>query len=106
MNTLEKIMDYVIKPLTHICNCSLIHGVFPDCFKIVKVLPLHKGNSKYIVSNYRPELEKNHSTCYAVNEIVKTIMNTIEGGMYGVGEFIDLKKAFDTVDHSLLIKRF
>ena len=54
MNTFKKIMDYVIKPLTYICNCSLIQGVFSDCLKIAKVLPLHKGNDKHNVSNYRP----------------------------------------------------
>ena len=35
-------------------NMSLTHGVFPNELKIAKVIPLYKGDSKCILSNYRP----------------------------------------------------
>ena len=50
--------------------------------------------------------EKNHSTNLALNEMVDMIVSAMDNKMYSVGVFIDLKKAFDTVNHSLLIKKF
>ena len=41
-------------PLTVLFNYALLFGVFSDSLKIAKVVPIHKGNSKSSVSNYRP----------------------------------------------------
>ena len=49
-------------------------------------------------------LEKNMSTSLAVLELVEEITNAIDDCKSTVGVFIDLKKAFDTVDHDILIK--
>ena len=48
----------------------------------------------------------NRSTGFALNEMVDTIVKAIDNNKFCIGVFIDLKKAFDTVDHSLLIKKF
>ena len=49
---------------------------------------------------------KSHSTNLALNEMINMIVDALDKKMYSVGVFIDLKKAFDTVDHTLLIKKF
>ena len=48
---------------------------------------------------------KNNSTSYALMEIAESIKESIDSGNFGCGIFIDLKKAFDTVNHEILLKR-
>ena len=38
-------------------------------------------------------------------EITEKIKESIERGKFGCGIFIDLRKAFDTVNHDILIKK-
>ena len=45
------------------------------------------------------------STQHAILDIVNKIQSNMDKGMYSCGIFIDLKKAFDTVDHTLLLKK-
>ena len=46
---------------------------------------------------------KRNSTVYALMEITERIRETIDSGKFGCGIFIDLKKAFDTVNHKILL---
>ena len=46
--------------------------------------------------------QKKRSTLHSLIEIVENIRNCIENSNYGCGIFIDLKKAFDTVNHEIL----
>ena len=48
---------------------------------------------------------KNNSTIYALMEITERIKESIDTGKFGCGIFIDLKKAFDTVNHKILITK-
>jgi hypothetical protein len=41
-------------PLTHICNHSLLTGIFPNRLKVSIVRPLYKKGDKTNMSNYRP----------------------------------------------------
>ena len=40
--------------LTIIFNESITEGIFPTALKVAKVVPIHKGESIFEVSNYRP----------------------------------------------------
>ena len=40
--------------ISDLVNASLDEGIYPDCLKHAKVVPIHKGGSKLTVSNYRP----------------------------------------------------
>ena len=54
MCLINKLIPYIVVPLKHIFNISLLNGVFPDSMKIARVIPLFKtGNTKEF-SNYRP----------------------------------------------------
>ena len=48
---------------------------------------------------------KNHSTSHAINYSVNKILNEIEMKNHVVGIFIDLSKAFDTIDHQKLLAK-
>jgi len=39
---IKQIIDVIIEPFTYICNLSFTLGIFPDCMKIAKVIPLFK----------------------------------------------------------------
>ena len=48
---------------------------------------------------------KGHSTVHATLDFLKTIESALEDGEYGIGIFIDLSKAFDTLDHKILLQK-
>ena len=46
-----------------------------------------------------------HSTQHAILDIVNTIHSNMDNRKYSCGIFIDLKKAFDTVNHEILLTK-
>ena len=127
------------QPIKNICNKSFQSGIFPDKLKISKVIPIHKKDSKTVMSNYRPisllsniskimeklmfsrlykyleahdliyELQfgfrAKHSTNHALMAITQQIKLAIQNNEIAIGIFVDLQKAFDTVNHEILIAK-
>lgn len=138
-NLLKKIIQEIVVPITYIFNLSITQGIFPNCFKISKIIPIYKKGSKLEMSNYRPisllsplskVLEKiifiritsfltvnkllnenqygyraQHSTELAVLQLAQNVMNNLNEKILTVGVFIDLSKAFDVINHDILIKK-
>ena len=46
-----------------------------------------------------------HSTDHALISLAETIKSSLEKGRFGCGIFIDLQKAFDAVNHEILLKK-
>ena len=125
--------------LTHMFNCSLRKGIFPDEWKSAKVVPLFKGGDKESVENYRPVsllplpgkllekivhnriteffgntnfitpnqggFRKGFSTTSTMADLTDDIFSGINKGLTTLAAFIDLKKAFDTVDFTILLNK-
>ena len=137
LKLLKVVADIIVVPLCNIINLSFSTGVFPEVWKIAKVIPLHKGGSTEELNNFRPIsllsifdkiieklmhvrlyafLEEHNILCknqfgfkkksncaHSLIEITERIKESIDEGKFGCGIFIDLKKAFDTVNHKILL---
>ena len=58
-----------------------------------------------VISPTQYGFRENMSTCFALTELVDEITASPDKKVCTMGVFIDLKKAFDTVDHRLLCKK-
>jgi retron-type reverse transcriptase len=58
-----------------------------------------------ILSKHQYGFRKNRSTELAIIELVDKITKGIDQGKYTLGIFLDLSKAFDTINHKILIKK-
>ena len=62
-------------------------------------------NKNNILSDNQYGFRKHHSTSYALTCLYDKISSSIDKKEYTVGIFIDLSKAFDTVDHDILLSK-
>ena len=58
-----------------------------------------------IISNQQYGFRKSRSTEFAIIEVIDKITKAIDQGKYTIGIFLDLSKAFDTINHEILIKK-
>jgi hypothetical protein len=80
------------------------------CFSKLLEKLMHKRLINYvekhrILSEHQFGFRKNRSTEHAILELTDKISKAIDEGKYTVGIFLDLSKAFDTVNHEILIKK-
>ena len=58
-----------------------------------------------LLSDNQYGLRSNRSTSLALLELVEKITNSIDDGKYIIGIFIDIKKAFDTIEYNILLQK-
>ena len=136
---IKECFESLVDPLTHLYNTSFETGVFPDIWKIAKVIPVFKKGDRSDEDDYRPisllscfekvlerlmckrmldflkkhnilyklqfGFRENHSTSLALIEALNEIYSKLDEGKFVLGVFLDLKKAFDTIDHKILLSK-
>ena len=48
---------------------------------------------------------ENHATTQALMSLTETIKHSVDSGKFDCGIFLDLQKAFDTVNHGILLTK-
>ena len=70
------------------------------CKRLISFLEINK-----IYYCHQFGFRKGYSTAMALTEIIDCIKHLLDENNYVVGIFIDFKKAFDTVDHNILLSK-
>ena len=133
----KRIRNLLSKPISMLINTSISRGVFPQCLKNAKIIPIFKKGDTQNMSNYRPiallptlskiferciadrltdflykseaiyaqpyGFVKGRSTTNAFIEFTEYIYSCLNRREHCIGVFLDLTKAFDTVNHEVLL---
>ena len=51
---MKQLNGIIVSPLAELINTSFQSGIFPGIFKIAKVIPIFKSESRVLCNNYRP----------------------------------------------------
>ena len=62
-------------------------------------------NNNNIIYNLQFEFRQQHSTSHALINITENIRKALDDGNVGCGVFVDLQRAFNTVDHQMLLPK-
>ena len=81
-------------------------SVFNKIFEKIMYKCLDKYlNMKNILCPSQYGFRQEHSTQHAILDIDNKIQTNMDDKLYSCGIFIDLKKAFDMVDHDILLAK-
>ena len=73
--------------------------------KVVQAQLYHYMNSNKLFTNSQYGFRTNHSTEHAAVEFVDRVAQKLDEGEIPFSIFIDLSKAFDTLDHNILLRK-
>ena len=92
-----------------LCNNYRPISILSNISKIIEKIMYQKLNNILEETNCFYNLQfgfrLNLSTSNALLSIIENIQTDLDNGDFAAGVFIDLKKAFDTVDHDILLKK-
>ena len=123
---IKSVAATIARYLYKLINACFQEGSFPDSLKIASVIPLHKEGEKSEPNNFRPisllptlgknlDFENLNSKQFGFREkrgtvnAVSTLVELIRSSERSYTEhtyctFLDLRKAFDTIDRKILLQ--
>ena len=138
IKSLKSISHIISSHLASLFNSSIITGIYPQCLKVAKCIPIYKGTpldpsdpinyrpisiltainkvferilhnqiSQYMErNNLLPKFQygyrKQHNTSQAILDYTEYITKATANKLITISLFMDLSKAFDTVDNTIL----
>ena len=79
---------------------------FSKMFEKLLEKRLNSFLTKYnIINESQYGFQSVRSTAMAINDLVESVADALDNKMSTIGVFIDLKKAFDTLNHEILVKK-
>lgn len=128
------LMPLILPYVTHLFNTIIMSSTYPLNWKHAKIVPLPKSNGEYrpiailsflskvfekllyeqiighinsnnLLSSMQSGFRQNHSCITALVEVSENIRQGLENGYVNFLVLLDHSKAFDTVDHNLLIEK-
>ena len=73
--------------------------------KVIKVKRLDFLNDNNVLYKYQFRFRENHSKNLALLEVTGQIYASLDVDNYGLGIYLDIQNAFDTVDHEILLHK-
>ena len=84
-------------------------SVLPVFSKVLEILMYNRLityiNQNHLLYNLQFGFQKGKSTHMALITLIDKISEALDNGDFVIGVFLDFSKAFDTVDHSILLKK-
>ena len=84
-------------------------SIFPAFSKVLERIMYNRVynhlHSKGLLYKKQFGFQRDNSTEHAILQLTRDITGSFEKGEYTLGVFINLSKAFNTVDHQILIKK-
>ena len=104
---IAKIVPIYKKNDSHLCKNYRPISILP-CFSKILEKCIYKRLYSFLLSNdiltnSQYGFRSNHSTCHALIDLQDKIVSAINNNKFGIGTFIDLSKAFDIVNHDILL---